>query len=38
VNEISANDGLVRITKHLSVLDRAQARNEVLSQAWSIAA
>jgi hypothetical protein len=38
VNEISANDTLVRITKRLCVLDGAQARNEVLSQAWSIAA
>jgi hypothetical protein len=32
------DDRLVRITKALSVLDGAQARNEVLSQAWSIAA
>jgi acetyltransferase len=32
------DDRLVRITKAVSVLDGAQARNEVLSQAWSIAA
>jgi len=32
------DDRLVRITKALSVLDGAQARNEILSQAWSIAA
>jgi acetyltransferase len=32
------DDRLVRITKRLCVLDGAQARNEVSSQAWSIAA
>lgn len=32
------DDRLVKITKHLSVPERAQARNEILSPAWWIAA